>query len=176
MRTTNFPAPTYTYNDYKNWKEDWELIDGYPYQMLPSAIWKHSRILSLASTQANISLSKDDNYECLVFVELDWKINEFTVVRPDLMIVCEELKTDFLEFPPTLIIEILSPSTMAKDRTIKFEMYRNQGVKFYIMLDYVKQNAEIFELIDNNYKQVEKSNFQLEKDCEVAFDFDKLWK
>ncbi len=32
MRTlSNFPR--YTYNDYKNWKEDWELIDGYPLQI-----------------------------------------------------------------------------------------------------------------------------------------------
>ncbi|MEO0059947.1 MAG: hypothetical protein RLZZ312_1594, partial [Bacteroidota bacterium] len=28
--------PRYTYNDYKNWKEDWELVAGYPLQMLPS--------------------------------------------------------------------------------------------------------------------------------------------
>ena len=165
MRQAHFPPPTYTYNDYKNWKEDWELIDGYPYQMLPSAIWKHSRILSLASTQANVSLNDDCN--CMVFIELDWKIDEHTVIRPDLMIVCEQLKTDFLEFPPSLIIEILSPSTMTKDRTIKFEMYKNHGVNFYIMLDYIEKKTEIFELYDNEYKQIEKSKFSLDKNCEV---------
>ena len=142
--------------------------------MLPSAIWKHSRILSLASTQANVSLNDDCN--CMVFIELDWKIDEHTVIRPDLMIVCEQLKTDFLEFPPSLIIEILSPSTMAKDRTIKFEMYKNQGVKFYIMLDYSEKKAEIFELYNNEYKKTEKSKFLLDKNCEVTFDFEKLLK
>lgn len=34
---SRFQVPRYTYNDYKNWKEDWELVDGYPYQLLPSA-------------------------------------------------------------------------------------------------------------------------------------------
>lgn len=111
----------------------------------------------------------------MVFIELDWKINDYTFVRPNLMIVCDELKTDFLEFPPILIIEILSPSTMAKDIAIKYEIYKSQGVQFYIMIDYAKQNTEVFELIDNNYKQVEKYDFQLDKNCSVAFDFDKLW-
>ncbi|MBC7642453.1 MAG: Uma2 family endonuclease [Flavobacterium sp.] len=143
--------------------------------MLPSAIWKHINILSLASTQANISLSNND-CNCMFLIELDFKINEFTVVKPDLMIVCAELKTDFLEFPPTLIIEILSSSTMAKDRTIKFEIYLHQSVKFYIILDYVKKNREVFELFDNDYKQVNKSIFELDKNCEIVFDFDKLLK
>ena len=27
---------TYTYDDYKNWQGDWELIYGHPYAMAPS--------------------------------------------------------------------------------------------------------------------------------------------
>ncbi len=33
--------PQYTYSDYKLWKGDWELIEGYPYAMGPSATGKH---------------------------------------------------------------------------------------------------------------------------------------
>ena len=36
--------PRYTYDDYKLWKDDWELIDGYPYSMGPSANGKHQDI------------------------------------------------------------------------------------------------------------------------------------
>jgi hypothetical protein len=34
-------VPRYTYSDYQQWKEDWELISGYPYSLLPSATIKH---------------------------------------------------------------------------------------------------------------------------------------
>jgi Uma2 family endonuclease len=172
---SRFDLPRYTYNDYKNWKEDWELIDGYPIQVLPSAVWKHSLTLSLVSTQANNSIRKID-CNCMVFVELDWKISEETVVRPDMMVVCGELVNDFLEFPPILVLEILSPSTIKNDRTIKFEIYREQGVKYYLLADYIKKAVEVYQLVDNFYKQVEISKFQLDKTCEIEFDFESIWK
>ena len=54
MKTFDFPR--YTYNDYKNWKEDWELVNGYPLQMLPSASQKHSKIQGKLIYQSNFSL------------------------------------------------------------------------------------------------------------------------
>ena len=174
---TPITPPRYTYNDYKNWKEDWELIDGYPLQFFPSATMQHNLVQGNFLFQAKSSLIKNvDGCNCLVFSELDWKIDNETVVRPDIMVVCGKIATDFLEFPPVLIAEVLSPSSIKKDRNIKFDLYREQGVKYYIMADYTKQDIEIFELIDNNYKQVQKTKFQIDKNCEIEFDFEALWK
>lgn len=59
---------------------------------------------------------------------------------PDIVVVCgEELYTDN-EFDtltnPTLIIEILSPSTAAYDKGLKFELYRAlPDLKEYILID-----------------------------------------
>jgi Uma2 family endonuclease len=111
----------------------------------------------------------------MVLNELDWKINDETVVRPDLMIICGLPLTDYLEFPPVLIVEIISPSSVKRDRLIKFEIYKEQGVKYYILADYIKETIEVFELIDNIYKQVEKKNFQVDKNCVVDFDFGEIW-
>ena len=33
-----FTPERYTYQDYLLWKGDWELVNGYPYAMAPSAI------------------------------------------------------------------------------------------------------------------------------------------
>ena len=33
--------PHYTYDDYKNWQGDWELIRGVPYAMAPSPLKTH---------------------------------------------------------------------------------------------------------------------------------------
>ena len=174
MNIVNFNIPQYTYNDYKNWSENWELINGYPFQALPSAVWKHSQTMSRCHAQIFNEINGNENCSCAVFIELDWKINELTVLRPDLLVVCNELQADFLEFPPTMIVEILSPSTNLKDRTIKFEIYQSQGVLFYILLDYIKSNVTVFELIDNKYKQTERNVFQIDANCKISLDFSKI--
>jgi Uma2 family endonuclease len=173
---SRFDLPRYTYNDYKNWKEDWELVNGYPYQMLPSASPKHSKTQGKFIYQAENSLNKNSNCNCIVFPELDWKINDDTVVRPNIMIICGEPKNEVLEFPPVLIIEILSPYNLKTDRVLKFELYRENGVKYYLMVDVQKENVEVYQLVDNFYKQVEISKFQLDKTCEIEFDFESIWK
>ena len=33
--------PHYSYDDYKIWEGDWELIRGIPYAMAPAASWWH---------------------------------------------------------------------------------------------------------------------------------------
>ncbi len=168
--------PRYTYQDYKNWKEDWEMIDGYPLQMFPSPAPKHNIAFVNFINQGKNSLSNNSkNCNCILFAELDWKINEDTVVRPDIMIVCGDANEDFLNFPPVLIIEILSPNNMKNDRVIKFELYREQGVKYYLMADYLKKTVEVYELIDNMYKEVNRNKFTIEKNCEVVFDFEKIF-
>lgn len=173
---TTFDFPRYTYNDYKNWKEDWELVNGYPLQMLPSASHKHSNVQGNLIYQSKLSLINNENCNCSVFPELDWKINDDTVVRPDIMVVCGNPKNDFLEMPPVLIIEILSPSNTKTDRVIKFQLYQENGVQFYLMVDPLKEKVEVFELIDNKYKQVEKQKFQIDRNCEIDFDYAKLWR
>lgn len=173
---SNFNFPRYTYKDYVNWKEDWELVSGYPLQLLPSASRKHSKIQGKLIVQAGISLqNRKENCSCEVFPELDWKINEDTIVRPDIMIVCGEPTEDYLNFPPVLIIEILSPNNIKTDRVLKFDLYRENGVKYYLMVDCQSDNVEVYELIDNYYKQVNKQNFIISNDCTIDFDFNGIW-
>jgi len=168
--------PRYTYADYKQWKEDWELIKGYPYQLLPSARWQHNSVQVRLSKQAIDNFDRNSNCNCMVFTELDWKISNETVVRPDVMIVCGKIETDYLEFPPVLIVEILAPASLVKDRNIKFELYRENGVKYYLLADYTKETVEVFELIDNQYRSVEKNTFILNHNCSVEFDFAEIFK
>jgi Uma2 family endonuclease len=169
--------PRYTYNDYKNWKEDWELVAGYPLQMLPSVSFKHNKILGKLTYQCiNSLLNSGDSCDCAVVPELDWKINDDTVVRPDLMVICGNSQNEFLERPPAMVIEILSPSNMKTDRVIKFQLYQENGVQFYLMVDPLRSKVEAFELIDNKYRQVDTNVFSIDKNCIIDLDYDNLWK
>jgi Uma2 family endonuclease len=167
--------PRYTYDDYVNWKEDWELIGGHPYSLEPSPVIRHGKVQVEAVAQAQLALKGHPDCNCIVLSEIDWKIAPDTVVRPDLMIICGEPKTDFLEFPPVLVMEIISPASRRKDRNVKFELYREQGVRYYLMADYERQILEVYELIDNVYREVQKKDFLIEPGCEISLDVPALW-
>ncbi len=124
--------PRYTYEDYKRWKGDWELVEGVPYAMSPSPQGIHQRVLAdllvIIQRQLRTCVRK-----CYVYPELDWIIDENTVVRPDVVIVCKYIE-EYLRETPEVIIEIVSPSSMEKDERLKFELYEREGVSNYILV------------------------------------------
>jgi Uma2 family endonuclease len=168
--------PRYTYKDYASWQGDWELIDGYPYAMSPSPKMKHQlagkRLMFLLENE----LLKKTSCQCTTVYELDWIINDDTIVRPDVMIICGPIEDDFLRYPPTLLVEILSDSTRLKDRNTKFTLYEQQGVKYYLLADPTKNTLEIFELKDNRYQSNDSLKvFDLHGKCQIEVALDSIF-
>jgi Uma2 family endonuclease len=59
---------------------------------------------------------------------------------------------DTLKFPiPDLIVEVLSPSTEARDRGVKFEDYALHGVAEYWIIDTVAETVELYRLAGEAY-------------------------
>lgn len=162
--------PRYTYKDYEKWEGDWELIRGIPYAMSPAPNRHHQRFGSQFVTLFSNALNKNHGKcSCEVLYETDWIVSDDTVVRPDVMVVCEKLNEDFVTTPPSLILEILSPSTILKDRNTKFNLYQAYGVRYYLIADIGKRMIEIFQLQDNLYQEKrELTAFNLIKDCTVS--------
>jgi Uma2 family endonuclease len=167
----------YVYNDYKIWEGRWELIDGFPYAMSPSPIIKHQEV----EINIILELSKKNNCErCKILHEMDWKVKDDTIVRPDVVLVCGTFIGDkYIIQTPSIIFEILSPSTAKKDRKPKYSLYEENSVKYYVIVDIDNFLAEIYTLENGNYKQVgniTKDNFIFNlDDCKVDFDFSKIW-
>jgi Uma2 family endonuclease len=60
------------------------------------------------------------------------------VVQPDVMVICDEEKIsedNKYEGVPTLVVEVLSPSTKGKDMAIKLHLYMRSGVLEYWIAD-----------------------------------------
>ena len=172
-----FKPERYTYQDYLLWKGDWELVNGYPYAMAPSPNRDHQWFSSKFIQQSGNELDKmSANCQCQVYSELDWVIDEDSVVRPDCMIVCGDFTEDFLMFPPTLIVEVSSPSTKLRDRNTKFNLYEMKGVKFYIISNTETKTVEVFELISGKYQLKSDHQFKLTEDCQFNFDAYSIWK
>jgi Uma2 family endonuclease len=171
--------PHYTYDDYVLWEGKWELISGIPYAMSPSPVPKHQRISASLSAEITNELSKCGSGPCKLYHPIDFKVKEDTVLQPDLLIVCGQIKKKFLDFPPALVVEILSPATAMKDRHTKYPIYERQGVKYFIIISPEKEVAEIYELIDGEYDLLQKGHsikqeFSIEE-CRIELDFSKIW-
>jgi Uma2 family endonuclease len=171
--------PHYTYEDYLNWEGRWELMEGHPYAMSPSPSLRHQDINGKLWSVFNDSLQRNCRH-CKVYLPIDWKVNDDTVVQPDLLIICKKTEKKFLDFVPPLVVEILSPSTAFKDRNDKFALYEMQGVKYYLIVDAQFKKIEVYELIDGKYQPVavtpEEFDFSLGDDCKLKVHFDNIWE
>jgi Uma2 family endonuclease len=72
----------------------------------------------------------------------------YTVVQPDLCIICDESKLDDKGCigAPDVIIEILSPGNNKKEMKIKYELYQENGVKEYWIVVPQEQFIQQFAL------------------------------
>ncbi|MEJ7589231.1 MAG: Uma2 family endonuclease [Ferruginibacter sp.] len=172
-----FKPERYTYQDYLMWKGDWELVNGYPFAMAPSPNrthqWFSRKFIQKVSNEIDNSNGKCN---CEAYYELDWIIDESTVVRPDCMIVCGNFTDDFLTFAPRLIVEISSGKTKLRDRNTKYNLYEIQGVKYYVVTDTEKRSVEVYELLNGKYNLKNDTQFQLTPECVIEFDVFTLWQ
>ena len=169
--------PHYVYDDYKIWEGKWELINGVPYAMAPSPIFEHQNISGNIHIELSNILKQCKN--CTSVLAVDWKISDDTVVCPDNSVVCNEIKSNFIEDVPQIIFEVLSPSTKKKDRTVKYNIFQEEGVKYYILVEPKGNFAEVYKLLNGYYKldgefTTEKYTFEID-DCKIDFDFKNIF-
>jgi Uma2 family endonuclease len=134
--------PRYTVADYHLWQGDWELIDGIPVAMTPSPFGPHERVVANL-VHAFMNEFARHGCDCRVYARLDWIVSEDTMVRPDVMVVRGEQPERHLERSPELLVEVLSASTEARDRTTKREIYFEHGVSTYLIVDTETNQIEL---------------------------------
>lgn len=178
MALSNKIIPHYTYQDYIQWEGRWELIEGHPIAMSPLPIPEHQRL----SANLIYELKNEFKKNCKdfkVYSPLDYKISEDTTIQPDVLIVCGKIKKPYLDFPPLVAVEILSPSTMLRDRNTKYFIYQEQGVKYYLIVDADKSMIEIYQLINGKYEVqvfINGFGFYFNENCEISPQLDNIWE
>jgi len=171
-------CPNYTYDDYKEWEGDWELIYGIPYAMAPAPTIEHQSISNKIARFLDEAL--DNCSKCQALLPVDWKIDDTTVVQPDNLVICHKpLNSAYIKKAPKIIFEILSKSTSNKDLNLKYELYEREGVDYYVMVDGADEIAKVYHLRDGKYiKVIDAHNEIVEfdlKECHFEFDFSKIW-
>lgn len=173
--------PKYTYEDYKHWEGKWELIHGIPYAMSPAPRIEHQEVsLNIGLQLKNLLINCK---KCKTLLPVDWKIEteeDDTVLQPDNLVICKDVKGNFITEAPVLIFEITSPSSVLKDRYTKYNIYESQRVKYYIIADIDLKSADVFELKNDRYEKIieaknEIVKFDLDTDCKIDFNFSEIW-
>jgi len=143
--------------------EDYMLLEeGAPFQLInndlvmsPSPIPLH-QLISVRIVYAMLSfLNSINDNGFLVCAPMDVKLDEGNVFQPDILYITEKRKAeiikDRIEGAPDLIIEILSPSNAYYDLRQKKDIYEKYGVKEYIIIDPIAENAELYALKNGAY-------------------------
>jgi Uma2 family endonuclease len=150
--------PRYTYADYLEWDDDerYELIDGEAYMLAaPSRI--HQDIsMALSTALYNFLEGKPCKVYAAPFAVRLFPAEDETddtVVEPDISVVCDSSKLDDrgCKGAPDLIIEIASPSTARYDRIVKFNKYREAGVREYWIAEPEERAVFAYTLKNGEY-------------------------
>ena len=170
--------PYYTYEDYKKWDGDWELVNGYPYSMAPAPVKRHQNLSVKIVTQLEESLEECE--ECEVLIEEDYLIDEYTILRPDIAVSCNDPHKEYISKAPEIIVEIISPATKLRDENLKFSIYEREKVKYYILVYPDELKAKIFKHNGERFIKVgvfEKEIYEFNDiACYAKIDFKRVFK
>jgi Uma2 family endonuclease len=156
-------SKTYSYADYLQWtfEDRLELIKGKIFKMTPAPAAVHQRLSwRIAGELYNDLKSKPcQAYPAPFDVRLPRKgENEdkkiFTVVQPDICIICDASKVDArgCTGAPDIVLEILSPGNNQKELRNKYEVYEESGVKEYWIISPQDESFLKYTLVDGHYQ------------------------
>jgi Uma2 family endonuclease len=97
------------------------------------------------------------------------------VVQPDVIVICDEDKVNEdnkYEGIPTLIVEVLSPSTKGKDMAAKLNLYMKSGVLEYWIVDL--ESKSIFQYSFSQERDIKNLNTLREEDTVKSTVFEGL--
>jgi len=166
----------YHISDYEQWEGDWELIDGIPVAMSPAPVLQHQRLVMLLTMALEESLT--DCEACRVYPEAEWRVTDDTVFRPDGVVICYP-PSRYLDRPPALILEVLSPASARLDREYKPVRYAREGVRHYLLTDPDRKQVTVFRLAGDHFEAVaETGQDTLDFDlgpCTARIDFARVF-
>jgi Uma2 family endonuclease len=148
-----------TYEDYVELPDDgrrYEILDG-ELEVSPAPAPLHQRVLR------NLSFALHAHTQArglgnVYFAPVDVILAPTTVVQPDAIFVASGrdaiVTARGVEGPPDLVVEILSPWSVRRDRVTKAAVYARAGVRHYWLVDPEARIIEIYEAGGEAYQLV----------------------
>lgn len=148
-----------TYEDYAALPNDGRRyeIHGGELSVTPAPGTRHQRVIGRLFRLLSVHVEEQRLGE--VFVSpIAIILANTTVVEPDLVYLDPPRATLVsergIEGPPTLVVEVISPSSPRIDRVTKLQLYARSRVPHYWIVDPDARTIEAYELTDAGYRLV----------------------
>jgi Uma2 family endonuclease len=148
-----------TYEDYAALPDDgrrYEIHEGV-LSVTPAPGTRHQRISAKLYVLLRHHVEARSLGEVL-YAPVDVILSPTTVVQPDLLFVetarAAAVSARGIEGPPSLVVEIISPSTPTIDRRTKLQLYARHRVPHYWIVDPDARAIDGYELVDDVYRLV----------------------
>ncbi|MBW5447103.1 Uma2 family endonuclease [Cohnella sp. CFH 77786] len=142
-----------TYGEYASLPEDgnrYELVDGFLELMSPSASTLHQLISHRIQFKLTQTCDRDN---IILDAPIDLILSDREVRQPDLVVLHRSrlslLTRRGIEGPPDLVAEILSPSSIRRDKVGKRNTYAKYGIPEYWIIDPASWTLEQYVLTDS---------------------------
>ncbi len=136
--------------------------DPYLYELLDGEVVKkkapnprHQLILSELNDQVK-TFVRQHKLGVVLFAPVDVFLDDNTGLQPDLVFLTEAQRTlitdDGVMGAPTLVVEVISPSSVYRDRVTKKALYERFGVLEYWLIEPADDFIEIYGLQNGRYE------------------------
>ncbi len=153
-----------------------ELVGGRVYQM-PGGTERHELAIGALTRRLHPGARAAG---CRVFTNRQLRVPSGDHYYPDAMVACGKAANTLYEETPTLIVEVLSPSTAAEDRKGKLRAYTTcPSLDRYILVDPTFRRIEVYRagawasfgsggLVDTGFGVLEVDDLYDELDAEAT--------
>ena len=149
----------YTIEDYYQLPDDVraELIDGVIY-LMTAPLSEHQLAAGEIYHQLK-SCAEEHEMSCIPAIapfDVQLDKDEKTMLQPDVMIACDEelLRRRGIYGAPEFVLEVLSPSTRAKDQVIKLKKYQEAGCEEYWIVDIENRRVLVYLFKNENWPDI----------------------
>ena len=174
-----------TYDDYAQIPNDrnrYELFEG-ELVVTPSPSWAHQTVVTNLAWAVSDYVRRN-NLGKVAVAPMDVLLSNITVVQPDLLFVARErlsiIQPRYVQGPPDLVVEVISPSTVANDRQVKQQLYARYAVPHFWLFDPEERRADAYQLTEGNYQLAATAEgserFAAPPYPDLSFPLDDLWE
>lgn len=135
----------------------YELIDGHLYLLASPRVLHQYISIELSGILRTFFKGKTCQPFTAPFDVHLYKDEIHNVVQPDLIVICDKEhinEKNSYEGTPSLVIEILSPSTRSKDMILKLDLYSLSGVEEYWIIDPKSSAVIVYRFEDSQVSEI----------------------